>query len=188
LGFVLVCVVGIVAWFVGKGVGKEGRVVEVWDTSAQVVGWISAFLYREFLPLSHLRSRVGKLMRRVGRNECTVGSRLPQLALNRKTKCEGLSLLMFCFAVIGNVTFVAVRFSLFLPFPLPFPFLLRRLELTLFVFESVEYSFDFDVSSTFTRQRSVATRVRRYSLPRLCSFGTSEFFSIFISLEKRSLM
>lgn len=50
MGFVLVCVVGIVAWFVGKGVGKEGRVVEVWDTSAQVVGWISAFLYRE---LSH---------------------------------------------------------------------------------------------------------------------------------------
>ncbi|GAA5849779.1 hypothetical protein JCM5353_005540 [Sporobolomyces roseus] len=81
LGFVLVCVVGVVAWFVGKGVGKEGRIVEVWDTSAQIVGWISAFLY--------------------------LGSRLPQLALNRKTKCEGLSLLMFCFAVIGNFTFVA---------------------------------------------------------------------------------
>ncbi|GAA6063217.1 hypothetical protein JCM10212_002439 [Sporobolomyces blumeae] len=81
IGFVLVAVVGIVAWFASNGVGKHGRVVEVWDTSAQVVGWVSAFLY--------------------------LGSRLPQLALNRKTKCEGLSLLMFCFAVIGNVTYVA---------------------------------------------------------------------------------
>ncbi|GAA5879023.1 hypothetical protein JCM16303_001271 [Sporobolomyces ruberrimus] len=81
LGFVLVVGVGIAAWFAGKGVGKEGRIEEVWDTKAQIVGWISAFLY--------------------------LGSRLPQLALNRKTKCEGLSLLMFCFAVIGNITFVA---------------------------------------------------------------------------------
>ncbi|GAA5934316.1 PQ-loop repeat-containing protein [Sporobolomyces koalae] len=81
IGFVLVVGVGIIAWFAGKHVGKDGRTEEVWDTSAQVVGWISAFLY--------------------------LGSRLPQLALNRKTKCEGLSLLMFCFAVIGNVTYVA---------------------------------------------------------------------------------
>ncbi|GAA5956179.1 hypothetical protein JCM3765_005482 [Sporobolomyces pararoseus] len=81
IGFVLVVGVGIVAWFAGKGIGKSGRVEEVWDTGAQIVGWISAFLY--------------------------LGSRLPQLALNRKTKCEGLSLLMFCFAVIGNVTYVA---------------------------------------------------------------------------------
>lgn len=81
LGFVLVVGVGIIAWFAGKGIGKSGRIEEVWDTGAQIVGWISAFLY--------------------------LGSRLPQLALNRKTKCEGLSLLMFCFAVIGNVTYVA---------------------------------------------------------------------------------
>ncbi|GAA5906589.1 PQ-loop repeat-containing protein [Sporobolomyces salmoneus] len=81
IGFVLVVGVGIVAWFAGKGLGKEGRIPEVWETKAQIVGWISAFLY--------------------------LGSRLPQLALNRKTKCEGLSLLMFCFAVIGNVTYVA---------------------------------------------------------------------------------
>lgn len=39
--------VGIAAWFAGKGVGKEGRIEEVWDTKAQIVGWISAFLYRE---------------------------------------------------------------------------------------------------------------------------------------------
>ncbi|GAA5871960.1 hypothetical protein JCM8547_006201 [Rhodosporidiobolus lusitaniae] len=80
-GFVLVLLVGVIAWFVSKDAGKDGRKEEVWDTSAQVVGWISAFLY--------------------------LGSRLPQLALNRKTKCAGLSLLMFAFAVCGNSTYVA---------------------------------------------------------------------------------
>ncbi|GAA5844793.1 hypothetical protein JCM11251_002279 [Rhodosporidiobolus azoricus] len=80
-GFILVLVVGVIAWFASKGRGKDGRVQEVWDTSAQIVGWISAFLY--------------------------LGSRLPQLALNRKTKCAGLSLLMFAFAVCGNTTYVA---------------------------------------------------------------------------------
>ncbi|GAA6050607.1 hypothetical protein JCM3770_001485 [Rhodotorula araucariae] len=80
-GFVLIVLVGIIAWFVNPHAGRRGRVEEVWDTSAQVVGWISAFLY--------------------------LGSRLPQLALNRKTKCAGLSLLMFAFAVCGNGTYVA---------------------------------------------------------------------------------
>ncbi|GAA5903251.1 hypothetical protein JCM6882_008118 [Rhodosporidiobolus microsporus] len=80
-GFILVIVVGVIAWFASKGRGKHGRVEEVWDTSAQIVGWMSAFLY--------------------------LGSRLPQLALNRKTKCAGLSLLMFAFAVCGNTTYVA---------------------------------------------------------------------------------
>ncbi|GAA5944548.1 hypothetical protein JCM3775_003291 [Rhodotorula graminis] len=80
-GFVLILVVGVVAWFVNAKAARKGRVEEVWDTSAQVVGWISAFLY--------------------------LGSRLPQLALNRKTKCAGLSLLMFAFAVCGNGTYVA---------------------------------------------------------------------------------
>ncbi|GJN92915.1 hypothetical protein Rhopal_005957-T1 [Rhodotorula paludigena] len=80
-GFVLIVIVGIVAWFVNAKAAQKGRVEEVWDTTAQVVGWISAFLY--------------------------LGSRLPQLALNRKTKCAGLSLLMFAFAVCGNTTYVA---------------------------------------------------------------------------------
>lgn len=46
-GFVLIVVVGIVAWFVNAKAAQKGRVEEVWDTTAQVVGWISAFLYRE---------------------------------------------------------------------------------------------------------------------------------------------
>lgn len=45
-GFVLIVVVGVVAWFVNAKAARKGRVEEVWDTSAQVVGWISAFLYR----------------------------------------------------------------------------------------------------------------------------------------------
>ncbi|GAA6004181.1 hypothetical protein JCM10207_002469 [Rhodosporidiobolus poonsookiae] len=80
-GFVLVLVVGGIAYAASEGMDKKGRAVEEWDTTAQVFGWISAFLY--------------------------LGSRLPQLALNRKTKCAGLSLLMFAFAVCGNTTYVA---------------------------------------------------------------------------------
>ncbi|POY75702.1 hypothetical protein BMF94_1325 [Rhodotorula taiwanensis] len=80
-GFILILVVGLIAYAAGKKSAKQGRTEEVWDTSAQIVGWISAFLY--------------------------LGSRLPQLNLNRKTKCAGLSLLMFAFAVCGNATYVA---------------------------------------------------------------------------------
>lgn len=36
-----------------------------------------------------------------------VGSRVPQIAKNKKTKCVGLSLMMFAFAVAGNATYVA---------------------------------------------------------------------------------
>lgn len=37
----------------------------------------------------------------------TVMSRVPQIFKNRQTKCEGLSLALFLFAVAGNVTYVA---------------------------------------------------------------------------------
>lgn len=36
-----------------------------------------------------------------------VASRIPQIFKNRQTKCEGLSLVLFVFAVMGNVTYVA---------------------------------------------------------------------------------
>ncbi|GAA5987894.1 hypothetical protein JCM10908_007262 [Rhodotorula pacifica] len=80
-GFILILVVGLIAFAAGGKSAKNGRTEEVWDTPAQIVGWVSAFLY--------------------------LGSRLPQLNLNRKTKCAGLSLLMFAFAVCGNATYVA---------------------------------------------------------------------------------
>lgn len=48
----MVAGVGIVAWRLSRDV-PEGRKQEVWDTKAQVVGWMSAFLYCAFfLPSS----------------------------------------------------------------------------------------------------------------------------------------
>ncbi|KAG8817518.1 hypothetical protein FRC18_000471, partial [Serendipita sp. 400] len=34
------------------------------------------------------------------------GSRIPQIFKNRETKCKGLSLALFLFAILGNVTYV----------------------------------------------------------------------------------
>lgn len=51
-----------------------------WRWDAQVYGWLSAVLY--------------------------LASRVPQIFKNRTTKCEGLSLALFLFAVAGNVTYV----------------------------------------------------------------------------------
>ncbi|KAM0790300.1 hypothetical protein ACM66B_005601 [Microbotryomycetes sp. NB124-2] len=79
-GLLFVVAIGFAAWWMSTDV-PEGRRKEVWDTKAQVVGWISAFLY--------------------------LGSRLPQIYKNMETKCQGLSLMMFAFAVLGNVTYVA---------------------------------------------------------------------------------
>lgn len=36
-----------------------------------------------------------------------MASRVPQIFKNRQTKCEGLSLALFVFAVVGNLTYVA---------------------------------------------------------------------------------
>ena len=49
-----------------------------WD--AQLLGWLSALLY--------------------------LSSRIPQIFKNQQTKCAGLSLALFIFAVGGNVTYV----------------------------------------------------------------------------------
>jgi hypothetical protein len=76
---------------------------EEWDTSAQVVGWISAALYRASGPSSTLSSTYSAR---------TVGSRIPQILKNRETHCAGLSLVMFFFSVIGNITYAA---SIFIP-------------------------------------------------------------------------
>lgn len=77
---IAIVLVALIAWRLSINVPK-GRKEEVWETKAQVVGWISAFLY--------------------------LGSRLPQIAKNRETKCHGLSLLMFSFSVCGNATYVS---------------------------------------------------------------------------------
>jgi hypothetical protein len=46
-GIAIIVSAGVIAWFAGKNKNKEGRIIEEWDTSAQIVGWVSAFLYRE---------------------------------------------------------------------------------------------------------------------------------------------
>lgn len=71
-------------WFISGTNGGGARTPEKWDTTSQILGWTSAFLY--------------------------LGSRIPQIVKNQETKCEGLSLLMFAFSVAGNVTYVAVSF------------------------------------------------------------------------------
>ena len=73
LAVVFVLCLGIVGWFVSARLSSasQPRQDEVWSTSGQVVGWISAGLY--------------------------LGSRIPQIKKNRSTKCQGLSLMMFCF-------------------------------------------------------------------------------------------
>ena len=52
-----------------------------WKWDAQISGWLSAALY--------------------------LCSRVPQIFKNRQTKCEGLSLALFLFAVAGNTTYIA---------------------------------------------------------------------------------
>ncbi|CAD6580384.1 MAG: hypothetical protein CYPHOPRED_001206 [Cyphobasidiales sp. Tagirdzhanova-0007] len=81
LAVVFVLCLGIVGWFVSARLSSasQPRQDEVWSTSGQVVGWISAGLY--------------------------LGSRIPQIKKNRSTKCQGLSLMMFCFSVLGNITY-----------------------------------------------------------------------------------
>ena len=65
---------GIVAYKMAEG--SEGSTdTEEWNLGAQVVGWTSAALY--------------------------LGSRVPQIALNMKTRCVGLSLLMFAYVSVS---------------------------------------------------------------------------------------
>lgn len=83
-GLAFVTLAGLAAWWItGRRAagdsGDEGN-VEVFDWASQVLGWASAIMY--------------------------IGSRIPQIAKNRETKCEGLSLALFLFAILGNVTYV----------------------------------------------------------------------------------
>lgn len=86
-----VVITGIVAWFaadpqkiavnlIRKPAGGDDELNLHWD--GQALGWLSAVLY--------------------------IASRIPQILKNRHTKCAGLSLALFIFAVGGNVTYVLV--------------------------------------------------------------------------------
>ncbi|KAL5524333.1 RTC2 [Sanghuangporus sanghuang] len=98
LAMLFVIGVGMAAWFVGRrhhqgegegagpypgsggGEAGGGREKDVVEWKGQVIGWTSAVLY--------------------------LGSRIPQILKNFKTRCEGLSLALFLFSIAGNVTYV----------------------------------------------------------------------------------
>ena len=90
LAALLVVATGVGAWWVAEhssGAGRDPTQPKPspepigWRWDAQVAGWLSAVLY--------------------------LSSRVPQIVKNRTTKCEGLSLALFVFAVAGNLTYVA---------------------------------------------------------------------------------
>ncbi|KAK1756113.1 putative vacuolar amino acid transporter YPQ3 [Echria macrotheca] len=90
LAMVMVCLAGVAGWFLGRtygdhpstspsdGGGDTEKEMNFWG---QVFGWLCAALY--------------------------LGSRLPQLLLNwRRKSTEGVSMLFFLFACLGNLTYV----------------------------------------------------------------------------------
>lgn len=71
LAAIFIVTTGVVSWISTGKHQNLPREDEAWNTPGQAVGWISAFLY--------------------------LGSRIPQIIKNTETKCQGLSLMMFCF-------------------------------------------------------------------------------------------
>ncbi|KAI3336626.1 PQ-loop-domain-containing protein [Xylariaceae sp. AK1471] len=87
----MVCVAGVVGWFLSRGYSKSRPTtpsddLPTFDLWGQVFGWLCAALY--------------------------LGSRLPQLFLNfRRKSTEGVSVLFFLFACVGNLTYVLSIFA-----------------------------------------------------------------------------
>jgi len=79
-----VAATGVVAWLLSRSQSRSDEPPtpskDVIEWRSQILGWASALLY--------------------------LGSRIPQILKNFKTKCEGLSLALFLFAIVGNVTYV----------------------------------------------------------------------------------
>lgn len=86
-GLAFTTIAGIVSWYITAVLGWPNQSSFValqqkeWRWDGQIAGWASALLY--------------------------LSSRIPQIVKNRETKCEGLSLALFVFAVVGNLTYVA---------------------------------------------------------------------------------
>ncbi|KAI0405405.1 PQ loop repeat-domain-containing protein [Xylaria palmicola] len=91
VAILLVCAAGVLGWFLSRGYASrkpaapmdEFPVLDLWG---QIFGWLCAVLY--------------------------LGSRLPQLLLNfRRKSTEGVSVLFFIFACLGNLTYVLSIFA-----------------------------------------------------------------------------
>lgn len=100
LALLFVAFVGVFGWFItAPSKGKVPR--EIWENKAQIVGWISAILY--------LTSRFPRESSPLGpKSAANRSTRQTEILKNTESKCEGLSLLFFFFALAGNVTFCAV--------------------------------------------------------------------------------
>lgn len=91
VAILMVCAAGVAGWFLSRGYtsGKPSSPVDeypVLDLWGQIFGWLCAVLY--------------------------LGSRLPQLLLNfRRKSTEGISVLFFLFACLGNLTYVLSIFA-----------------------------------------------------------------------------
>ncbi|KAI0180095.1 PQ-loop-domain-containing protein [Hypoxylon sp. FL1284] len=92
VAMLMVCVAGVLGWLLSRHYspdqpatpGDEG--LPSFDVWGQVFGWLCALLY--------------------------LGSRLPQLLLNwRRKSTEGVSILFFLFACLGNLTYVLSIFA-----------------------------------------------------------------------------
>ncbi|KAL2752699.1 hypothetical protein ACRALDRAFT_1083342 [Sodiomyces alcalophilus JCM 7366] len=92
VAILMVCAAGVLGWFLSRcyGPGDGGKHekdgVLTFDRWGQIFGWMCAVLY--------------------------LGSRLPQLLLNyRRKSTEGVSMLFFLFACLGNLTYVMSIFA-----------------------------------------------------------------------------
>ncbi|KAI0535611.1 PQ loop repeat-domain-containing protein [Xylaria digitata] len=91
VAILMVCAAGILGWFLSRGYSSHKPTTPVDDFPAldlwgQIFGWLCAILY--------------------------LGSRLPQLLLNfRRKSTEGISILFFLFACLGNLTYVLSIFA-----------------------------------------------------------------------------
>ncbi|KAI1115104.1 PQ loop repeat-domain-containing protein [Nemania sp. NC0429] len=90
----MVCAAGALGWFLSRGYargkqpseGDNDNYLPALDLWGQIFGWLCAVLY--------------------------LGSRLPQLLLNfRRKSTEGISMLFFLFACLGNLTYVLSIFA-----------------------------------------------------------------------------
>ncbi|KAJ7134702.1 PQ loop repeat-domain-containing protein [Mycena epipterygia] len=74
---------GVLAWWISKNAEKTEEPPKhptaAVQWTIQILGWTSAVLY--------------------------LGARVPQIAKNLQTRCEGLSPALFFFAIVGNVTY-----------------------------------------------------------------------------------
>lgn len=92
VAILMVCVAGVAGWILSRHYIEPGQPFESADDLpqfnlwGQIFGWVCAILY--------------------------LGSRLPQLLLNwRRKSTEGVSMLFFLFACLGNLTYVLSIFA-----------------------------------------------------------------------------